>query len=201
MSATGSVEGLGGREVGLTDDAGRQAGLARPDLGGMGGARLSGAEGGGVFSKPASAQPLGIGNGPPQGMGAEARASAMTLDSMSLRRIGEQRLDVVLDPPELGRVEIVLDFRDDGLRATVTGERGSTLDLLRRHADQLLAQLLEAGFADASLSFSNQESKHSDGASALERMMQHNIEDPGAPSPREPSTARAVGPVGIDLTF
>lgn len=63
------------------------------------------------------------------------------------------RVEVLLSPEELGRVQ--LDFRSEsgGMRVILTAERPDTLDLLRRHADQLLAELRDAGYSGASLSF------------------------------------------------
>ncbi|MEM6488958.1 MAG: flagellar hook-length control protein FliK [Pseudomonadota bacterium] len=59
----------------------------------------------------------------------------------------------MLEPAALGRVDLVFDFADGGVRAHVSGERGETLDLLRRHAELLHRHLREAGFADVTLSF------------------------------------------------
>ncbi len=63
------------------------------------------------------------------------------------------RVEVILSPEELGRVQI--DFRSEGgsMRVVLTAERPDTLDLLRRHGDQLVAELRNAGFDGASLSF------------------------------------------------
>jgi Flagellar hook-length control protein FliK len=63
------------------------------------------------------------------------------------------RVEVILSPEELGRVQI--DFRadGDGMRVFLTAERPETLDLLRRHADQLASELRQAGYSGASLSF------------------------------------------------
>jgi Flagellar hook-length control protein FliK len=63
------------------------------------------------------------------------------------------RVEVILSPEELGRVQ--MDFRadGDGIRVFLTAERPETLDLLRRHADQLASELRQAGYSGASLSF------------------------------------------------
>lgn len=63
------------------------------------------------------------------------------------------RIELHLDPPELGRVEIRLDIADQGLRALVQSERGTTADLLRRHGDILMGQLQDAGFSEIDLEF------------------------------------------------
>jgi hypothetical protein len=66
---------------------------------------------------------------------------------------GDGRIEVQLDPPELGRVEILLDMSDNRLRATVVAERPAIGEMMRRHADILLGQLQQAGFVDIDLQF------------------------------------------------
>ncbi len=63
------------------------------------------------------------------------------------------RVEVILSPEELGKVQ--MDFRGDGdaMRVFLTAERPETLDLLRRHGDLLVTELRQAGFSGASLSF------------------------------------------------
>jgi hypothetical protein len=62
---------------------------------------------------------------------------------------------IQLDPPELGEVDIQLEFRDLRLTAIVSAERPDTLDLLQRDARTLARSLREAGLelADSDLSF------------------------------------------------
>jgi flagellar hook-length control protein FliK len=64
---------------------------------------------------------------------------------------------IQLDPPELGEVDIQLEFRDLRLIATVSAERSDTLDLLQRDARTLARSLREAGLelADSDLSFAS----------------------------------------------
>jgi len=66
---------------------------------------------------------------------------------------GTGALDVTLSPDELGRLHMHVMTDGDTLRIAMTVERPETLDLLRRHADQLLADLRQAGFGGATLSF------------------------------------------------
>lgn len=70
-------------------------------------------------------------------------------------RVPGTAIDITLDPPELGRIEIVLDFAENGLRASLSIERNATSDLLKRHADILSEYFEDAGFADVDLSFSD----------------------------------------------
>ena len=66
------------------------------------------------------------------------------------------RLEVTLDPPELGRVEISIEVADQSLRATIAADRPITGDLIRRHLDLLHEQFRDAGFADVELSYSGE---------------------------------------------
>ncbi|MFN3971524.1 MAG: flagellar hook-length control protein FliK [Gemmobacter sp.] len=66
---------------------------------------------------------------------------------------GPGRIEIALAPEELGRLTIAVTGEGDGLRIAITADRPETLDLLRRHADQLLADLRQGGMGGALLSF------------------------------------------------
>jgi len=66
---------------------------------------------------------------------------------------GNGRIQVQLDPPELGRIDIGLDVSEQGVRANLVADRQATGDMLRRHADMLAQNLAEAGFENIDLSF------------------------------------------------
>ena len=65
-----------------------------------------------------------------------------------------QKIDLSLDPPELGRIEIQMEIAEMGLRATLAAERPGTTDMIRRQSELLIQQFDEAGFSDVSLNFS-----------------------------------------------
>lgn len=67
------------------------------------------------------------------------------------------RIELRLDPPELGRVEIELSFEKDGAKVVLRAERADALDLMRRHADALARHLEEAGVDLTDLSFEARE--------------------------------------------
>lgn len=71
-------------------------------------------------------------------------------------RPGESKLEIRLDPPELGRVMIGFD-RDgaDIVRAVVTADSPDTLDLMRRNADVFQRALAEQGFSNLDLQFAD----------------------------------------------
>lgn len=61
--------------------------------------------------------------------------------------------EVHLDPVELGPVQIAISGEGETLRITILAERPETLDLLRRNADQLLADLRQGGLAGGTIGF------------------------------------------------
>ena len=73
------------------------------------------------------------------------------------RGLDQERTEIRirLDPPDLGEVDIQLEFRDLRLTASISAERADTLDLLQRDARALARALREAGLelADSDLSF------------------------------------------------
>lgn len=70
-------------------------------------------------------------------------------------------LTVHLTPEDLGILRFEVSQTDHGLHIHLDVEQSSTLDLLRRQGDQLLADLRQAGFGDATLSFSGNGSQDS----------------------------------------
>lgn len=90
----------------------------------------------------------------PQAGGEVARPVAAQVAAAIVAEPGAGRIELRLDPPELGRLEISLEFVDQTLRATVAAERAGTHDLLRRHAELLQMQLQQAGFSGADVRFS-----------------------------------------------
>ena len=63
------------------------------------------------------------------------------------------RIEVQLAPEELGRVRFELITSGDRMQIHLAVERPESLDLLRRHADQLLQEFRQAGIAGSGLSF------------------------------------------------
>jgi hypothetical protein len=74
----------------------------------------------------------------------------------TITRRSDGGLEIRLDPPDLGAVSIQF-FEDDAgaLQASITTDRGETLDLLRRHSDFLQRELARQGAGEFTLSFSD----------------------------------------------
>ncbi|WP_176440801.1 flagellar hook-length control protein FliK [Oceanicola sp. 22II-s10i] len=69
------------------------------------------------------------------------------------RSTASGRVELVLEPEELGRLQMTLKSDGQSLSMTVFADRSDTLDLLRRHAHDLARALSEAGYDDVDLSF------------------------------------------------
>lgn len=69
-------------------------------------------------------------------------------------------IEVRLSPEELGRVRVSMIPGEAGLVIQLVAERPETLDLLRRHADLLAADLHDAGYTGLEFSFSREDQGH-----------------------------------------
>ena len=65
--------------------------------------------------------------------------------------------EIALDPPELGRVRMIVTEVAGGLALTVTAERPETLDLFKRHASMLAEEFAREGFSDADFAFEGED--------------------------------------------
>lgn len=110
-------------------------------------------------------------------------------------------IEVMLDPPELGRVEIVLELSERTLHATLTADRPLTGDMLRRHGAELLQQLNDAGFDDVDLSFSQ---RHSEAGGREATGRASGADGDGSEPAATPASAQrpriaAGGTTGLDM--
>ena len=96
-----------------------------------------------AFHKPAAAHASLV---------ADPRAVAGQL-AVAVANTDDSRIEIRLDPPELGRVHIHLTAVDGGIQALVAAQRPETQDFLRRHAETLAEELAAAGYGEVSLDF------------------------------------------------
>ncbi|MGR3541859.1 MAG: flagellar hook-length control protein FliK [Hasllibacter sp.] len=66
---------------------------------------------------------------------------AIAAEGLRLVRMEGGRADIRLDPPELGQVRMTVSVTEGAISVTITAERAETLDLLRRHSEQLMQML------------------------------------------------------------
>lgn len=129
---------------------------------------------------------------------AQATQTGQTADS-GAAAAPDGTVEIILQPEELGRVRF--ELRQDGERVTVQvqAERADTLALMRRHAQDLVAEMGRAGFGSASLSFSQGGggSGRNTGAPPAEDSLP-DIAAPAPPAPPRPAT-RASGALDLRL--
>ncbi|WP_232897257.1 flagellar hook-length control protein FliK [Pontibaca salina] len=70
-----------------------------------------------------------------------------------LMRQPDKRVEISLNPEELGRVRLALSRTEHGMTLAIMADRPETLDLMRRHIDQLAAELHRLGYSDFGFSF------------------------------------------------
>ncbi len=71
----------------------------------------------------------------------------------ALHRLPDRPVELTLNPEELGRVRMTLATHDAGITVTIVAERADTLDLMRRHIDQLNREFQDLGFDNIAFSF------------------------------------------------
>ncbi len=88
------------------------------------------------------------------GAAASEQSEILAIRIQKAVQAGQDRISLRLHPAELGRIDVQLEFADDGrLRAAILAERGEALDLLQRDARVLERALQEAGLKTDSGSF------------------------------------------------
>ena len=65
----------------------------------------------------------------------------------------DQPIEIALNPPELGRVRMVLAPTELGVTVQIIAERSETLDLMRRNIGELGEHFTELGYEDIAFSF------------------------------------------------
>ncbi len=91
-------------------------------------------------------------------------APATTLPPIDARQVVQQinqaiirmdgaRTEVMLDPVELGRVNLTFITKDEGVTVLISADRSETADLLRRNGEQLQRDLSNAGYEGVELDF------------------------------------------------
>lgn len=111
-------------------------------------------------------------------------------------RFPDRPVEVTLSPEELGRVRMTLATQDGTLTLAVHADRSETVELMRRHIDQLAQEFRDLGFADLNFSFS-----HRDGAASDSRPEPRAVSalEEAAP-PLLPATSLAPGHAARDGT-
>lgn len=122
-------------------------------------------------------------------------------DAIVRTRSGQ--VEIMLDPVELGRVTVLLGEDGNPGRIAVFVERPETLELIRRHSDQLLRDLRENGMPDAQLGDLRQDGSGNRRESALPPAARDRpaAQDQHAPERATRPPARAVTLTRLDIRF
>lgn len=122
-------------------------------------------------------------------------------DAIVRTRSGQ--VEIMLDPVELGRVTVLLGEDGNPGRIAVFVERPETLELIRRHSDQLLRDLRENGMPDAQLEDLRQDGSGNQRESALPPAARDRSEaqDQHAPELETQPPAKAVSLTRLDIRF
>ena len=86
-----------------------------------------------------------------------ARQLAVAIDGPPDRPI-----ELTLAPEELGKVRLLLSTAGETVRMIVQAERPETLDLMRRHIDQLAREFRDMGYGEVSFSFNSHPQQRQD---------------------------------------
>ena len=120
-----------------------------------------------------------------------------------VRQMPNRPVDIALSPDELGSVRLSVATSEAGIMVHVLAERPETLDLLRRHINQLGQEFRDLGFADISFSFAGGEQAPTNSASQEGRLMQaataSELELAALTNAPAPPTLAAGSLPGLDL--
>jgi hypothetical protein len=144
--------------------------LRDPDIGPVDHLAPAAPDGGGIARAPVTV---------PHVAGAPDLAARLT--DILARHAGGP-VEIALSPEELGRVRMALHPVDGGITVSFVTERSETQDLIRRHIDQLGAELRALGYGSVSFSFSG------DSSSGAYR------QPPDPPAPAGPETPDPTKP-------
>ncbi len=68
---------------------------------------------------------------------------------------GEKRIEIMLEPIELGRLRLALHPGEHGMNIHIVAERAETLDLIRRHMHLLKEEFQSLGYNDVAFDFAH----------------------------------------------
>ncbi|MFD0980050.1 flagellar hook-length control protein FliK [Tropicimonas aquimaris] len=91
------------------------------------------------------------------------------------RGTSDGTLDIQLAPEELGRVKISFNSHETGLSVSIQAERPETVDLIRRHLNDLIRELRAQGLEPASVDVDSSRSENFQGSDSS--MSGHSVPD------------------------
>ncbi|WP_282182181.1 flagellar hook-length control protein FliK [Aliiroseovarius marinus] len=135
--------------------------------------------------------------------GAELPRMVMAQIAEIVRQQPDRPVELTLSPEELGRLRMSFQTEGSAMHVVLSFERPDTLDLMRRHIDQLAQDMRELGMSDVSFTFQQQTSEGGNGAHSDDDTAtpsQHPQFDPqDAPEDPLPSALNIAGRAGVDI--
>lgn len=116
--------------------------------------------------------------------------------TLAVGRAASDRIEIRLDPPELGRVQIQLQATEAGMQAMILTERPETHDFLRRHAEVLAKDLGAAGYENVTLEFATGSQTFQRETEARGRQQTFGAASAPAVAATEPAAMRRRGALG-----
>lgn len=107
-------------------------------------------------------------------------------------------VEIALNPEELGRVRMALTTTESGVSVVITSERPETLELMRRHIDQLAQEFLRLGYENTAFEFGSDSGNGAPVPTGLPDAAEAESGFPNADTPLHPTTSRLVT-TGLDL--
>ncbi|NDW54574.1 flagellar hook-length control protein FliK [Aliiroseovarius sp. PrR006] len=135
--------------------------------------------------------------------GTEVPRMVMAQIAEIVRQQPDRPVELTLSPEELGRLRMSFQSEGSAMHVVLSFERPDTLDLMRRHIDQLAQDMRELGMSDVSFTFQQQPSEggngtHSDDGSApASQIPQSDQESPSEDAGRH--ALNIAGRAGVDI--
>ena len=116
---------------------------------------------------------------------------------MAMPAAPDGAVEVRLNPEELGRVQMSISVQDSGVAVSISVDRPETMDLLRRHIDQLAQEFRDLGYRQTSFSFQQNGAGTGGGGASGGGMTRQGSVAPDKPETHQPAATTPAG--GIDI--
>lgn len=111
------------------------------------------------------------------------------------------QVELTLSPEELGRVRMGLSASDGTMVITLAADRAETLDLLRRHTDQLSREMQSLGFGQVSIEFGQRGTSKDEqsGNANANSFSSDGIGDPNSDTTSQSVRQQSIALGGLDI--
>ncbi len=113
-----------------------------------------------------------------------------------LTRASDGRIEIGLNPKELGRVRVSVTGQEGGWVVAIQAERAESADLMRRHVGVLAQEFRDLGFGSLEFSFGERSDDASGSEKVSERESEDTIQQPDIKELQEP---RVIQTTGLDV--